>query len=85
MSVKATSTETELTLVLDNGDRKIFERVKKDWKFKDEESLVRFAMVVLSESYDKQTVAYPESDGNLKKVKPRAELLTEQDLFSNLD
>ena len=42
-----------LILELDNGDRKIFESVKNDWNFKDEESLVRFAIAILSKSSDK--------------------------------
>ncbi len=75
MSVKATSTETELTLVLDNGDRKIFESVKKDWNFKDEESLVRFAIAILSKSSDKKTVAYPDDSGELQVAKPQDSLL----------
>jgi len=75
MSVKATYTETELTLVLDNGDRKIFESVKKDWNFKDEESLVRFAIAILSKSSDKKTVAYPDDSGELQVAKPQDSLL----------
>jgi hypothetical protein len=64
-----------LTLVLDNGDRKIFESVKKDWNFKDEESLVRFAIAILSKSSDKKTVAYPDDSGELQVAKPQDSLL----------
>ena len=64
-----------LILELDNGDRKIFESVKKDWNFKDEESLVRFAIAILSKSSDKKTIAYPDDSGELQVAKPQDSLL----------
>ncbi len=52
MSVRATSTETELTLVLDNGDRRAFDEIQEKLNLKDEQSVLRFAMGVLLNAQD---------------------------------
>ncbi len=74
MSVKATYAETELTLVLDNGDRKKFDEVKQNWGFVDEQSMMRFMISVLISSDDNKTVGY-RKDGSLIAVEPLDEHL----------
>lgn len=68
------SDENRLILEFDNGDKIKLEEVMSSWNFKDEESLLRFAMVVFSSSIDKKTLAYFAKDG-LQKVQPVDDLL----------
>jgi hypothetical protein len=47
MAVKSEIKENKLILTLDNGEKKVFEEVRKKWNFKDEQSLIRFALSIL--------------------------------------
>ena len=77
MSVKAETTNDTIKLTLDNGDKKKFEEVLKEWNFKDEESLLRFFISIAKESVDKKTVAYKDNTDSLNEVTPAQHLLRE--------
>ncbi len=47
MITKLTETTEELTLKINNGDKKALEQITEEWKFKDAESALRFALAVL--------------------------------------
>ena len=47
MAVKSEIKENKLILTLDNGEKKVLEEMLKKWNFKDEESLIRFALAIL--------------------------------------
>jgi hypothetical protein len=44
MSVVCSRAEEKITLELDNGDASKFSEVIENWKFKDEQSFLRFAL-----------------------------------------
>ena len=75
MSVKKiVDNADKITLEFDNGDKLKLQEIMDSWNFKDEESLLRFAMVVFSSSVDKRTLAYISKDG-LQKVQPVDDLM----------
>jgi hypothetical protein len=47
MSVESTRDKDQLTLKLNNGDLREFDRVMEKWHFKDHQSLMRFAISLL--------------------------------------
>lgn len=47
MAVKSSEDKDKLILELDNGDRTKFKQIMDKWNFKDEQSLLRFAMSLL--------------------------------------
>jgi hypothetical protein len=75
MSVKSIYNTDELILTLDNGDKKKFEEVLKEWNFKDEESLIRFFVSIAKESNDKKTIAFKDSNNSLNEVTPASHLV----------
>ena len=74
MSVRATYAETELTLVLDNGDKGRFQEQMLRWRFADEQSMMRFMVSILMASDDAKTAGYI-SNGQLISVEPLDEHL----------
>lgn len=47
MSVKCTASPEKIILELDNGNSREFTNAISKWNIKDEESLIRFALLVL--------------------------------------
>jgi len=69
MSVISNIQNEKLILELDNGDKKIFLEMLQKWNFKDEESLVRFALSVLKLSKDCAMTINTAEEGEIK-IKP---------------
>lgn len=69
------STAEKLALSLDNGDFKALKDVQKKYNFKDEESLLRFALVTLLRA-EKNTV-YIDEGGEKVGLQPNSSLLAE--------
>jgi hypothetical protein len=63
-----------LTFSFDNGDRNVLELIKNKWKFKDEESLLRFALAVLVKAEGNSVSVKNESGGEIN-LKPSDDLL----------
>ena len=53
MSITAKDEKNIMSLNLDNGDRKTFLELKDKWKFKDEQSAMRFMMSIMVLSQDR--------------------------------
>jgi hypothetical protein len=71
MSIKKTFEDSEKTVLeFDNGDKMKLKEIMDSWHFKDEESFLRFAMIVFSESSDKKTIAYYDNTQSLIKAQP---------------
>ncbi len=74
MSIRRLDAEVgKMTLEFDNGDKEKFEQLMQNWRFKDEQSLIRFAMSVMLLTID-QTVTITTDDGD-QKVKPANDFL----------
>lgn len=73
--VEELSNDDKLVLEFNNGDKMKLEEIMTDWNFKDEESFLRFAMVMFSESADKKTIAYLDKYGNVMQSQPKITLL----------
>jgi len=66
--------DTELHLILDNGDYEVFQIIKDKWGFKDEESLVRFALAVLIKA-ETNSVEIENGQGGKTTLRPTAEII----------
>ena len=66
--------EDTITLKFDNGDFAALETIKKKWKFKDEESLLKFALAVLVKA-EQNTVSIKNESGQDTSLKPSENLL----------
>lgn len=64
---------TDLRLKLDNGDYEVFKIIKDKWGFKNEESLLRFALTILLKA-ENNLVEIQDVNGNKTTLKPSAEL-----------
>ena len=74
MSIKKTSSDGEfLILQFDNGDKIKFQQLMQDWNFKDEQSILRFAMSAMLETKDK-TLTITTDSGD-EKIRPVDEFL----------
>ena len=75
MSVIKIKSESNDKLILEfnNGDKEKFEQLLSDWNFKDEQSLLRFAMSVMLLTKDK-TLTITTEEGN-EKVAPKEDSL----------
>ena len=58
---------------LDNGDLTAIQEVVKKWKFKDEESALRFALAVMRQSKD--NILFIESEEGKIGLTPKEDLL----------
>lgn len=75
MAIKKTGSDNDsITLKLDNGDFKVLNLVKQQWGFKDEESLLRFAIAILFKA-ENRAVTIKDSTGSEISLKPTADLL----------
>ncbi len=73
MSVKCTSSSDKIILELDNGDCREFLNAISKWNFKDEESLIRFALSLLMLTENKYFQI--KVDRVEKPIKPAPHLL----------
>ena len=79
MSIKTLKNDTEsIDLKLDNGDFKVLNIIKDEWKFKDVESLLRFALTVLYSSEAGHPIGIKKSDGDLTSITPHKDLLAQE-------
>lgn len=69
--------EEAIVLNFDNGDFEVLNLIKKQWKFKDEESLLRFALAVLLKA-ESQSVLVKDDAGNEIALKPTEDLLQKE-------
>lgn len=67
--------DEDIILHLSGCDARYFNKALKEWNFKDEQSLVRFAVSILDLSEDKKTMAYIKN-GRLTEFNPAQILLT---------
>jgi hypothetical protein len=76
MSIKSThsSDGTKLTLELDNGDKNALQQILERWNFKDEQSLLRFAMSAMITTSE-NAITITKKDGELQKIAPVDEFL----------
>ena len=65
----AEPTENELDLVVNNGDLRALRAIRERWGFKDEESVLRFALAVLSKT-KQQVLYYQNEEGEKVGVEP---------------
>jgi hypothetical protein len=73
MSVKATASTENLTLVIDNGDRENLTKVLSAWNFKDEESFLRFVSSIMLDTQEK--AIYIQRNSAPMRVSPAPNLL----------
>lgn len=64
----------ELSLVINNGDLDALKTVVKELGFKDEQSVLRFALAVLTRSATR-SISIVEKDGKTVSLTPSANLL----------
>lgn len=78
MAIKTLSKNTDMTknitLLFDNGDYGALETIKEKWKFKDEESLLKFALAVLLKA-EHSIVTIRSDSGQDVPLKPSENLL----------
>lgn len=75
MSVKPKTKGNKLILEIDKKDKKNIEDVINEWKFKDEQSLLRFFISIARESLDKKTISYKDECLIMSSVVPADHLL----------
>lgn len=76
MSIKNANTDTpnSLTLTFDNGDYAVLNTIKEQWQFKDDESLLRFALAILYKAGE-HSVSVKDDDGSEVTLKPTENML----------
>jgi hypothetical protein len=65
---------TSIALNFDNGDYEILHKIKQQWNFKDEESLLRFALAILYKAGE-HSVSVKDDGGNEITLKPTENML----------
>jgi len=73
-SASPVSADTELNLTVNNGDFEALQSVVKKLGFKDEESVLRFALAVLTKSATR-SLSIVDKDGNRVSLSPATDLL----------
>ena len=73
-STSSPPTENELTLAVNNGDLDALKTIVRELGFKNEESVLRFALAVLSRSATR-SISIVEKDGKTVSLTPSANLL----------
>jgi hypothetical protein len=71
---RITETDDVLTLEVNNGDLNALSEIQGKWKFKDKESVLRFALAVLSLSSN-EGVSIKSKDGNYTILQPGDDLV----------
>lgn len=69
-----TSNTESLQLKFDNGDLKVLGLILTKWNFKDEESLLRFALAILLKA-ENRSVNIRDTSGSDVTLKPTDDLL----------
>lgn len=65
---------SSVALNFDNGDYEVLNTIKKQWNFKDEESLLRFALAILYKAGE-HSVSVKDETGNEVTLKPTENML----------
>jgi hypothetical protein len=81
MSIKKTTSSDQsgaIIMAFDNGDLAALELIKKKWKFKDEESLLRFALAVLVKADGSSSISVKNESGGEVDLKPSTDLLLKE-------
>ncbi len=65
--------EESLTIAFSNGDLKTLKAIKEKWSFKDEESLLKFALAILTKGDSKNL--YLSVNGEKVNITPAEALL----------
>lgn len=73
MAVKSSSSESKLTLDIDNGDLSKLTEVMDKWKFKDHQSMLRFAISIMLLTEDKKL--WMQSKGEQTQIVPADDLV----------
>jgi len=73
MSIKSKIDKKKLILEIDNGDLEKLNQCMANWKFKDHQSFLRFAMSQLIVTEDKSL--WIKSGGKMQQIAPAAEYL----------
>ena len=66
---KGEERENGLDLEINNGDLKVLREIYEQWGFKDEESVLRFALAVLSKTRN-QVLYYENEQGEKVGIQP---------------
>ncbi len=79
MAIKKITTEVpssdgSIVLNFDNGDYEVLNTIKQQWNFKDEESLLRFALTILYKAGE-QSVSIKDESGSEVTLKPTENML----------
>lgn len=77
MNRATTSNEEHLDLIINNGDFQTLKESTQKLGFKDEESLMRFMLAVLSKSATR-SITIINQDGSQSTLSPSNDLLKEQ-------
>jgi hypothetical protein len=67
--------DDKLTVNINNGDLRALDEIKQLWGFKDQASVLRFALAALKITHDGDLYAI-QKDGTKRLLKPIDELLT---------
>jgi len=73
MAIKSTVEKKKITLEIDNGDLEKLNQCMANWKFKDYQSFLRFAMSQLILTEDKSL--WIKSEGKMQQIAPAKEYL----------
>ena len=76
MSIKSKTEKKKIILEIDNGDLEKLTQCMANWKFKDHQSFLRFAMSLLIVTEDKSL--WIKSDGKTQQIAPAKEYLVEE-------
>lgn len=67
MAIKRKDENDNLVLTLDNGDREKFDQIMREWSFRDEQAMLRFAMSAMLLTRDR-TLGISTAEGDEKIV-----------------
>ncbi len=72
--IKTKENNDDLQLIINNGDLRALNQIKSKWGFKDNESILRFAIAALTLTEDGYLYA-EQKDGTKRILKPAEDLL----------
>ena len=72
--IKTQENNDDLELIINNGDLRALNQIKSKWGFKDNESILRFAIAALTLTEDGYLYA-EQKDGTKRILKPADDLL----------
>jgi hypothetical protein len=82
--VKITETELELRLKVVNGDLTAIKNIKEKWNFKDKESVLRFALAILTKATSSNNKVYIDENGKKTALVPGDALLNKEENISTI-